>query len=151
MGIIEDSQGLTDDIIWLRGLLDHKVNRTYPPDLPTTRGLDGAIELIVWSIKNHEDFTTLGDDEFKAAYSRLEEIVNLLDYNVDFSMKERNRLVLVMTELFMAEDFRGRWGPDWDPPKLEIGRYQEGAQESGRKFSKVLSLGKMKAFLKHGN
>ena len=127
--IINDCGDLRDSIISLKDLLDHKVKRTQSEN-PLMRNLNDAIQTKVQHISTLDYFADIGDDEFKAAYRNLSEIVGAFDPEINFSKEKRDDLVLVMVKLFQDEDWRGMWGPDWHPPKLECESHENEAEEA---------------------
>ena len=145
------SEKLTESIISLRGYLDHKVNRTLPPEGHRTFILDFLIEIDLRFIESHRLFPTLGDDEFKAKFRELRETVKAFEHEFYFPAEQRDELVLLITDLFKGEGFRERAGVDWDPPQLESELRQEEAQKSGSKSSKTRIWGKVGAFLLRGS
>lgn len=153
MVFIEFSRDFLDAILRLWRLLDHKVNRAYPPDFPTTEWLNGAIQRDVQYIYNDYGFANLGDAYFIAAYSKLNKIVDDFKIEPELSMEKRDELVLVMRDLFKAEGFREKAEAEgeWDAPILERELRRLEAEKARKKPSKVLSLGKVRGFLKHGN
>ena len=140
----DSSRDLTNAILLLRWLITNKVNRTYYPRWGSRTTLDQAIQGTVQYIYDHILFATLGDDDFKDAYSKLAGIARFMDPASVFPMEERDELVLVTQELFKAENFRKRAGGEWVAPKLERCQCQAEARECGTK--KVLPWGKAKAY-----
>ena len=152
MSLLKDSsEKLTESILSLRGYLDHKVNRTFPPEGHRTFILDFLIEIDLRFIASHRLFPVLGDDEFKAAFSELQETVKVFKHEFYFPTEQRDELILLITNLFKGEGFRERAGGDWDAPKLESEMREEEAEKLGSKASKMQSWGKVRAFLLRGS